>query len=101
MKHLYTVTVETTFVFASESEDISEVVREFETDLRNEYGMRDELEEGEISACPLSYLPSRYNLGDCPWGNDGDKTILDLINEGAAPVYAKMLEEFNKLRTKP
>lgn len=98
MTKLYTITVATDFVFASESEDIDVVLQEFEDALRTNYGMRDELEEGDVSGCPMGHLPARYSLAERPWGTDSSLTILDHINQGAAPAYAKRLEMLNRLR---
>jgi len=88
-KKLYVVTVETEFVFASESDNPFDVEQEFQRALENNYTMRDELDtDPEVRANHMTYLPGPYNLTDLPWGdNEDDKTIQDFIDEGGAPKY--------------
>lgn len=97
-KKLYVVTVETEFVFASESDNPFEVEQEFQRALANDYTMRDELDsEPDIRASPMSYLPGQYSTADLPWGdNEDDKTIQDFIDEGGAPRLTDALEHLSK-----
>lgn len=101
VKRLYTVTVETEFVFASDSEDIPTVLNEFEDALREELGMRDELEEGNPTVSSMAHLPARYSLSERAWGDNSDSTIGELIEAGAAPKYTELQEAFARLGKKP
>lgn len=98
MKKLYTISVESEFVFASDSHDTREVEREFRQALLRDFSMADELEQGDVQVSKMAHLPGDYTREALPWegeraDDEPELTIGEMIDAGAAPEYTKRAGE--------
>ncbi len=87
MKKLYRVTFEAELVFASESEDPSELHVQIETAMHRNYDMRAALEEADVTGIrrirSKEDLPNGYDVEMLAWG-DEKRTIGEVLEAEAS-----------------
>lgn len=97
---LYVVTVTREYVYASTFDSRLEVMHEFEGALlAGEFD--DDATGDEISAAPMTYMPAEWDADSIPYGScvEGDTTVGQLIEAGAAPEYTKALDDLRAFAT--
>ena len=88
-KKLFVVEIATEIVvFAEDKKDAEKIAAEARRDLSNsDFG---------FEAAPFRHMPCDWDASCQPFGASDDKTIEQLVQQGAAPEYASLMESFKE-----